>query len=200
MPLPEGRGYGKGFHRLRRLVNSSFHPALLQNSVEKYLDRRRRERSEPGATSPRRMVMRHGGGRGAEAMFRGAEPLCGCAAQGRKRAGRGYMLPLARVEHGLTLWQRMLPLKPEQSRTPRTTPSTRFCNREPALEKCSSRLREEDAGQISLHLRCSEHFRFENAPGVERSETPPRRRSSRNSLAAYSSGATYSSADRLPHS
>ena len=39
-------------------------------------------------------------------MFRGAEPLCGCAAQGRKRAGRGYMLPLARVEHGLTLWQR----------------------------------------------------------------------------------------------
>ena len=62
-------------------------------------------------------------------MFRGAEPLCGCAAQGRKRAGRGYMLPLARVEHGLTLWQQMLPLKPEQSRTPRTTPSTRFCNR-----------------------------------------------------------------------
>ena len=36
--------------------------ALLQNSVEKYLDRRRRGRSEPGATSPRRMVMRHGGG------------------------------------------------------------------------------------------------------------------------------------------
>ena len=33
-----------------------------------------------------------------------------------------------------------------------------------------------------------EHFRFENAPGVERSETPPRSRSSRNSLAAYSSG------------
>ena len=31
-------------------------------------------------------------------MFRGAEPLCGCAAQGRKRAGRGYMLPFARVE------------------------------------------------------------------------------------------------------
>ena len=45
-----------------------------------------------------------------------------------------------------------------------------------------------------------EHFHFENALGVERSETPPRRRSSRNSLAAYSSGATYSSADRLPHS
>ena len=129
LPLPEGRGSGKGFHLFRRLVDSSFHPALLQNSVEKHLDRRRRERSEPGATSPRRMVMRHGGGRGAEAMFRGAEPLCGCAAQGRKRAGRGYMLPLARVEHGLTLWQRMLPLKPEQSRTPRTTPSTRFCNR-----------------------------------------------------------------------
>mgnify|MGYP000369177269 CR=1 FL=1 len=33
-------------------------------------------------------------------MFRGAEPLCGCAAQGRKRAGRGYMLPLARVDTG----------------------------------------------------------------------------------------------------
>ena len=27
-----------------------------------------------GATPPRRMVMRHGGGRGAEAVFRGAEP------------------------------------------------------------------------------------------------------------------------------
>ena len=89
--------------------------ALLQNSVEKYLDRRRRGRSEPGATSPRRMVMRHGGGRGAEVMFRGAEPLCGCAAQGRKRAGRGYMPPLARVEHGLTLWQRVLPLKPHRA-------------------------------------------------------------------------------------
>ena len=33
-----------------------------------------------------------------------------------------------------------------------------------------------------------EHVHFENAPGVERSETPPRSRSSRNSLAAYSSG------------
>ena len=62
-------------------------------------------------------------------MFRGVEPLCGCAAQGRKRAGRGHMLPPARVERGLTLRQRVLPLKPEQSRTPRTTPSTRFCNR-----------------------------------------------------------------------
>ena len=113
--------------------------ALLQNSVEKYLDRRRRGRSEPGATSPRRMVMRHGGGRGAEVMFRGAEPLCGCAAQGRKRAGRGYMLPLARVEHGLTLWQRMLPLKPEQGRTPRTTPSTRFYNRAPGKESLTRR-------------------------------------------------------------
>ena len=26
LPLPEGKGYGKGFHRLRRLVNSSFPP------------------------------------------------------------------------------------------------------------------------------------------------------------------------------
>ena len=61
-------------------------------------------------------------------MSRGAEPLGGEAARRLKRAGRGYMLPLARVEHGLTLWQRMLPLKPEQGRTPRTTPSTLFCN------------------------------------------------------------------------
>ena len=44
------------------IVKSGQKLALLQNSVEKYLDRRRRERSEPGATSPRRMVMRHGGG------------------------------------------------------------------------------------------------------------------------------------------
>ena len=42
---------------------------------------------------PRRMVMRHGGGRGAEAMSRGAEPLGGGAAQRRKRASRGYMVP-----------------------------------------------------------------------------------------------------------
>ena len=34
-------------------------------------------------------------------MFRGAEPLCGLAAQRLKRAGRGHMLPFARVEHGL---------------------------------------------------------------------------------------------------
>ena len=65
-------------------------------------------------------------------MSRGAEPLGGGAARRRKRASRGYMLSFARVEHGLTLWQRMLPLKPEQGRTPRTTPSTRFYNR--ALE------------------------------------------------------------------
>ncbi len=45
----------------------------------------------------------------AEAMFRGAEPLGGVAARRRKRAGRGYMLHLARVEHGLTLRQRVLP-------------------------------------------------------------------------------------------
>ena len=30
----------------------------------------------------------------------------------RKRASRGYMLPLARVEHGLPLRQRMLPPVP----------------------------------------------------------------------------------------
>ena len=42
------------------------------------------------------------------------------------------------------------------------------------------------AGRCDARIR--EHFRFEDAPGVERSETPPRRRSSGNALAAYSSG------------
>ena len=87
------------------LRQSQFRLALLQNSVEHNLDRRRRERSEPGATTPRRMAMRHGGGRGAEEKVRGAEPSGGFAARRRKRAGRGYMLPLARVEHGLPLRQ-----------------------------------------------------------------------------------------------
>ena len=41
-----------------------------------------------------------------------------------------------------------------------------------------------------------ERFRFEHAPGVERSETPPRRRSSRNSLAAYSLGGSVKPAGR----
>ena len=45
-------------------------------------------------------------------MSRGAEPLGGKAARRRKRASRGYMLHLARVEHGLHLRQRMLPLVP----------------------------------------------------------------------------------------
>ena len=52
-------------------------------------------------------------------MFRGAEPLGGEAAQRRKRASRGYMLPFARVEHGLPLRQRMLPPVPKQKYTPR---------------------------------------------------------------------------------
>ena len=34
-------------------------------------------------------------------MSRGAEPLGGGAARRRKQAGRGHMLPFARVEHGL---------------------------------------------------------------------------------------------------
>ena len=42
-------------------------------------------------------------------MFRGAEPLGGVAARRRKRASRGYMVPFARVEHGLALWQHPLP-------------------------------------------------------------------------------------------
>ena len=68
----------------------------------------------------------------AEERSRGAEPSGGFAARRRKRAGHGYMLPFARVEHGLPLRQRMLPSMPQQRHTLRTTPSTRFYNR--ALE------------------------------------------------------------------
>ena len=70
-----------------------------------------------------RRPMRHGGGRGAEEKVRGAEPSGGFAARRRKRAGRGYMLPFARVEHGLPLRQRTLPPMPEQRNTSRTEPS-----------------------------------------------------------------------------
>ena len=69
------------------------------------------------------------GGRGAEEKVRGAEPSGGFAARRRKRAGRGYMLPFARVEHGLPLRQRSLPPMPEQRNTSRTEPSTLFYNR-----------------------------------------------------------------------
>ena len=62
-------------------------------------------------------------------MFRGAEPLGGVAARRRKRASRGYMVPFARVEHGLALRQRMLPPMPRQRHTLRATPSTRCYNR-----------------------------------------------------------------------
>ena len=62
-------------------------------------------------------------GRGAEEKVRGAEPSGGFAARRRKRAGRGYMLPFARVEHGLPLRQRTLPPMPEQRNTSRTEPS-----------------------------------------------------------------------------
>ena len=61
-----------------------------------------------------RRPMRHGGGRGAEEKVRGAEPSGGFAARRRKRAGRGYMLPLR---------QRTLPPMPEQRNTSRTEPS-----------------------------------------------------------------------------
>ena len=102
----------------------------MQNSVEHNLDRRRHAASAAyGATTPRRMAMRHGGGRGAEEKVRGAEPSGGFAARRRKRAGRGYMLPFARVEHGLPLRQRTLPPMPEQRNTSRTEPSTLFCSR-----------------------------------------------------------------------
>ena len=62
-------------------------------------------------------------GRGAEEKVRGAEPSGGFAARRRKRAGHGYMLPFARVEHGLPLRQRTLPPMPEQRNTSRTEPS-----------------------------------------------------------------------------
>ena len=97
-------------------------------------------------TTRRRMVMRHGVRRGvfrakrkrervsakplkrhqevAEEKVRGVEPSCGKAARRRKRAGRGYMLPSARVEHGLSLRQRTLPPMPEERNTSRTEPST----------------------------------------------------------------------------
>ena len=64
------------------------------------------------------------GGRGAEEKVRGAEPSCGFAARRLKRAGRGYMLPSARVPHGLSLRQRTLPPMPEERNTSRTEPST----------------------------------------------------------------------------
>ena len=77
------------------LRQSQFRLALLQNSVEHNPDRRRRAASAAyGATTPRRMAMRHGEGRGAEEKVRGTEPSDGFAARRRKRAGRGYMLPL----------------------------------------------------------------------------------------------------------
>ena len=57
------------------LRQSQFRLALLQNSVEHNLDRRRHAASAAyGATTPRRMAMRHGGGRGAEEKVRGTEP------------------------------------------------------------------------------------------------------------------------------
>ena len=77
-----------------------------------------------------RRPMRHGGGRGAEEKVRGAEPSGGFAARRRKRAGRGYMLPLR---------QGSLPPMPEQRNMPRTEPSTRFYNRARGKERLTRR-------------------------------------------------------------
>ncbi len=60
-------------------------------------------------------------GRGAEEMFRGAEPSRGSAVRRGRRAGRGHMLPFARVEHG--------PPVPGQNDTLRAALSTRFHDR-----------------------------------------------------------------------
>ena len=64
-------------------------------------------------------------------MSRGAEPSGGEAARRLRRAECGYMEPFARVEHGLSLRQRMLPL--------RARPSTLSCNR--TSGRCAWRLR-----------------------------------------------------------
>ena len=124
----------------------------------------RRMRRTPGRTT-----MQHGGGptgrrprkgrarcrvqRGARASgaemrsgqrSRGAEPSCGFAARRRKRAGHGYMLPFARVEHGLPLRQRTLPPMPEQRNTSRTKPSTLYYNR--AFQEALLRIRGSKSG------------------------------------------------------
>ena len=54
--------------------------------------------------------------------------------------------------------------------------------------RCDSRQEQAWSGRSHVFgkamLMSLEHVLFENAPGVERSETPSRRRSSRNSLVA----------------
>ena len=52
-----------------------------------------------GATTPRWLKAGIFGGRGAEERVRGAEPLGGAAAQRRKRASRGYMVPYLCCRH-----------------------------------------------------------------------------------------------------
>ena len=132
-------------HRFSPKLKRQFQDALLWNRVEHNLDRRRHAASAAyGATTPRRMAMRHGGGRGAEEKVRGAEPSGGFAARRRKRAGRGYMLPFARVEHGLPLRQRTLPPMPEQRNTSRTKPSTLYYNR--AFQEVLLRIRGSKSG------------------------------------------------------
>ena len=102
-----------------------FLKALFQNSAEKSLAARGAIVANCGAATPRRVVMRHGGGtecdlgvlsakrkrervltrpiarhlEGAEVMFRRTEPLGGGAARRRKRASRGYMLPYLCCRH-----------------------------------------------------------------------------------------------------
>ena len=73
---------------------------------------------------PPRMVMRHGVRERRFPRKTQAGAGVGKAARRRKRAGRGYMLPSARVPHGLSLRQRTLPPMPEERNTSRTEPST----------------------------------------------------------------------------
>ena len=92
------------------------------------------------ATPPRRMVMLHGAG-GSMASRR------------RKRAGRGYMLPLARAGQGLAFAARNMPPVPEQNHTLRATLPTWFYG-----------------------CMASEHLAHEKLHGVAQGEAPLRRR------------------------
>ncbi len=77
------------------LRQSQFRLALLQNSVEHNPDRRRHAASAAyGATTPRRMAMRHGGGARSGRKDSRSGAGQSAASRRRKRAGRGHMLPL----------------------------------------------------------------------------------------------------------
>ena len=111
-------------------------------------------RGAPGATTPRRLVGRMEGARSASTAFFTQNASESEYRQGRssvmekswkqcfaernwgKRsftrwsdAGRGYLVPFARVEHGLALRQHALPLELGQRFTCSAEVSTRFYNR-----------------------------------------------------------------------